>query len=79
MLKKHHLFIEHGASKLDQILEINVRLSEMRKIVEEEFPLTQSQVEDLRSDIADKVRAVQDIEIGAIESLTGIVDIEPKF
>ena len=69
MVQKHSLFLEHGNSALEEIREINVRLSSIRGEVAGEFPLDDAGVlahcEDLRS----KILAIRDIERVAIRVL----------
>ena len=74
MLRKHRLFLDQGSSSLKEMINIKVRLSELRSVVDKEFPLTQSQVEDIRDEIAGKVKAVRDIEFDAIENLSIAID-----
>ena len=74
MLRKHRLFLEQGSSSLKEMINIKVRLSELRSLVDKEFPLTQSQVEDMRDEIAGKVKAVRDIEFDAIDNLSKAID-----
>ena len=74
MLRKHRLFLEQGSSSLKEMINIKVRLSELRSLVDKEFPLTQSQVEDMRDEIAGKVKAIRDIEFDAIDNLSKAID-----
>ena len=74
MLRKHRIFLEQGSSSLEEMFHIKIRLSELRSLVDNEFPLTQSQVEDMRDEIAGKVKAVWDIEFDAIENLSKAID-----
>ena len=74
MLRKHRLFLEQGSSSLKEMINIKVRLSDLRSLVNKEFPLTQSQVEDMHDEIAGKVKAVRDIEIDAIDNLSKAIN-----
>ena len=75
MLRKHRIFLDQGSSSLEEMIHIKIRLSELRFLVDNDFPLTQSQVEDMRDEIASKVKAVRDIEFDAIENLSKAIDL----
>jgi len=75
MLRKHRLFLEQGSSSLEEMIHIKIRLSELQSLVDNDFPLTQSQVEDMRDEIAGKVKAVRDIEFDAIDNLSKAIDL----
>jgi hypothetical protein len=75
MLEKHRLFLNQGTSAVEEMENINDRLSELRTMVGEDFPLEQSQVEDMRNEIASKVKNVWDIESEGIESLARVLGI----
>lgn len=51
--KKHELFIDQGESALTEISEINVRLNELLKEAETDFPLTDAQAADFRANLRD--------------------------
>jgi hypothetical protein len=51
--KKHQLFIDQGESGLPEISEINVRLNELLKESETDFPLTDALAADLRTNLRD--------------------------
>jgi len=74
MLRKHRIFLDQGSYSLEEMIQIKVRLSELRSLADEEFPLTPSQVEDMREEIAGKVKAVRDIEFDAIDNLSKAID-----
>lgn len=73
MLAKHHLFLDQGSSALEEIRQINSRLSEIQILVSEEFPLSESQAEEMRIEIADKVIIVHDLEFAAIQNLQHVM------
>jgi hypothetical protein len=73
MLEKHQLFLDQGSSAVEEMENINDRLSELRTMVGEEFPLDQSQAEDMRNEIASKVKNVWDIESEGIEDLARVL------
>jgi len=74
LLEKHQLFLDQGSSALEEIIQINSRLSEIQADVGEEFPLNESQAEDMRIAMADKVMIVHDIEFEAIQNLKSVLD-----
>jgi len=74
LLEKHQLFLDKGSSALEEVIQINNRLSEIQAEVGEEFPLNESQAEDMRIAIADKVMIVHDIEFEAIQNLKSVLD-----
>ncbi|MFZ0546882.1 MAG: BtrH N-terminal domain-containing protein [Candidatus Promineifilaceae bacterium] len=69
MVKQHHLFIENGQASLDEIRQINRQLKELKRAVSADFPLDQSEVQQLKENLADKILTVHDIEYEAIMML----------
>lgn len=69
ILKKHQLFLKQGSPALEEMLTIKDRLTALRKLVGEDFPLDNSQAEELRIEIANRVKAIKEIEFKAIEEL----------
>lgn len=63
------VFIAQGASGLDEVLACDERLGEIRASMEKDFPLSESEVEAMRSGIAEKVLALHDVEQEAVETL----------
>jgi hypothetical protein len=51
--KKHELFIDQGEPALPEISKINIRLNELLKKSETDFPLTNAQAADLRAILRD--------------------------
>jgi len=74
MLEKHQLFLNRGSSAFDEIIQVNNRLSAIKTEIEEAFPLSDSQVEEMRIAIADKVMKIHDIEFEAIQNLSNMLD-----
>lgn len=73
MLNKHTLFLNNGLSALDQMIEINKRLSTIYRIIPDEFSLTASQAAELHGEIADKVMQIHTIEFEAINNLQDLL------
>jgi hypothetical protein len=69
MQEKHQLFLNKGNASLPEIHHINDRLDEIKSQVNEEFPLSSSQEEELRENLRDEVLAIHDLEFKAIEAL----------
>ena len=67
--KKRGCFYAGGPNTGGEITALNNRLSEIRAICEDDFPLNQSEVEALRIKIAEQVQIIHDIELEAIGSL----------
>jgi hypothetical protein len=74
MLEKHQLFLDKGSSALDEMIQINNRMSEVKAEIGEAFPLSASQAEDMRTSLADKIMKIHDIEFKAIQNLSNVLD-----
>jgi hypothetical protein len=74
LLEKHQLFLDKGSSALEEISQINGRLSEIQAEIGEAFPLSASQAEDMRTSLADKIMKIHDIEFKAIQNLSNVLD-----
>lgn len=69
--KKHDLFINQGEIGLPEIKHINVRLNELLKQSETDFPLSNSQVSELRTNLRDlllKISAVEQIAVDLLQN-----------
>ena len=69
--KKHDLFINEGESALPEIKKINTRLNELLSQSETEFPLSNAQAADLRTNLRDiflEIRAVEQQAVNLLQS-----------
>ncbi len=73
MLHRHHLFLDQGQAALDEIREIDERLTGIRATMEVDFPLTGQRVQDFRQNLREYILAIRDIEQEAIEALQTIM------
>lgn len=73
MWKKHYLFLEHGSTALEEMQQIDKRLDEIKSQVSEKFPINSSQAEEVRNVIADKIKAIHDIELDAVQDLHSVM------
>jgi hypothetical protein len=69
MLKRHRAFIEQGNAITDDMRHANARLAEIRDAVTDDFPLTDSEVIDLRGQLASQVLHICALEQTAIDML----------
>jgi hypothetical protein len=69
VLEKHRIFLKQGSRAMEEMRNIRDRLTSLRTLVGEEFPLNDSQAEELRFEIAKRVSVVKEIETKAIEDL----------
>ena len=67
--ERRDLFIGQGNASQARRKEINARLAEMKGEAEQDFPLSQSEVETLRSNLAGQVQTIHNIEHEAITAL----------
>ncbi|HAV78690.1 MAG TPA: hypothetical protein DCX53_15180 [Anaerolineae bacterium] len=67
--KKYDLFIDKGNDALTEIKKSNGRLRELLKKSEEDFPLSQTEAADLRSNLRDLLLKISEVEQGAIDVL----------
>jgi hypothetical protein len=74
MLKKHRLFLEKGSASLEEMLEINHRLSKIQASISEASPISGRQVKDMRIEIAERVMEIHDIEFAAIKNLESVIN-----
>jgi hypothetical protein len=69
--KKHDMFINNGESALPEIQQINSRLNELLSQSEKDFPLSNAQAADLRTNLRDillKISAVERMAIDLLQS-----------
>jgi hypothetical protein len=69
MLERHRLFLQQGNAALPRTQEIDGRLEEIKSEVSADFPLSDSEVVEMRQDLRDHVLKIRDIEQTAIGAL----------
>ena len=69
LLLKRDLFVEHGGSARDEMLEAGTRLSEIYSLAAAEFPMSVQEVASIREGLAEHVMNISNIEQEAIELL----------
>lgn len=69
MARKHALFLELGNGTLDDIRQINKRLTIIRQSMIDDFPLTSDEVSVLQQDLAQQIRRIHDAEKTAVDAL----------
>ena len=68
-MKRHNLFMDHGATHLDEIQAAQAKLDAVPKTMESDFPLDAAGVTQLRAEIAEVIIEIHDIEAEAVEAL----------
>jgi hypothetical protein len=71
--KKHDLFIDQGGTALPEIKKINVRLRELLKESETNFPLSQVQAAELRAKLRELVLKISAVEQQAVDMLQSAI------
>ena len=71
--RKTDLFIEQGAAQLDEIVACNERIEAAKTASESDFPMTETEIADLRDDIRRCLKDVHDAEAEAVEALKGAI------
>ena len=71
--RKTDLFLEQGAAQLEEIVACNQRIEAAKTACESEFPMTQSEIADLRDDIRRCVLEARDAEAEAVAALQGAI------
>ncbi|MYD09803.1 MAG: DUF4872 domain-containing protein [Chloroflexi bacterium] len=71
--RKTDLFIESGAAQLDEIRACYQRLEALKTEAESDFPLSESEVAELRASIRDRVLEVSEAEAAAVLALKGAI------
>jgi hypothetical protein len=69
LLEQHRAFIEQGEQSLDRRRAIRARLSALQEEMTDNFPLNETEVRDLRAELAKQVLTIHDIEQNAIALL----------
>ena len=67
--KKNDLFVDKGESALPEIQKINSRLNELLSQSETDFPLSQNQATDLRTNLRDILLKIKTTEEQAVDLL----------
>ena len=71
--KKHDLFVDKGESALPEIKKINVRLRELLKESETDFPLSNAQAAELRAHLRDIVLEISAVEQVAVDLMQNAI------
>ena len=71
--KKHDLFVERGEVALPEIRNINLRLRELLKASEKDFPLTPAQAAELRSNLREVILKISATEQKAVDLLQAAI------
>lgn len=68
-LRRHQLFVEQGTARFDEIQQHNNRLDEIKATVKREFPMSETEVTQLREHMREYVLKIHDVEKLAVEML----------
>ncbi len=68
-IKRRSLFVEQGGASLDERKAIGTRLKEIRSIVDKSFPLSETQVIELREQMSKVVMKIHDLEYEAVKAM----------
>jgi len=71
--QRHSLFVERGEAALPELRKINSRLRELLKASETDFPLSQSQAAELRSNLRELVLKISEVEQQGVDLLQGAI------
>jgi hypothetical protein len=71
--RAHDLFIEQGDAALPEIKKCHLRLTELLKQSEIEFPLSQAEAAIFRAHLSDILLRISAVEHEAVESLQGAI------
>lgn len=69
MTREHELFIQSGTTHLDEIRQAKNRLCEIKAEVSAEFPMSETEITDLLTQLQSQVLHIHDIEQSAIHDL----------
>ncbi len=72
--RKTTLFIESGAAHLEEIIACRERLEALKTEAENDFPLSDDEINDLRETICQQVNQVHDAEEAAVMALKAATD-----
>ena len=73
MWQKHISFLQQGGDQLSEIRTINDKLKGIRAAMVDDFPLSQSEVEAHRDQMAEHLMLIHDIEKDAVQMLQAAV------
>lgn len=73
MAQRWRLFVEQGHAALPEIVKIRERLAEIRRAMDQGFPLNEKEAQEHRERIADRLQVVHDIESDAVDQLRSIM------
>jgi hypothetical protein len=69
LVQRHRAFLERGNAALDELRAIDTRLAAIQTAIDENFPLTDAEVGDLRAHLADQILHIRDLEQTGIDLL----------
>jgi hypothetical protein len=69
MVERHQTFLAQGNAALPRLRAIDARLAALQAALDTDFPLSESQVVDLCTQLANRILEVRDIEQSAIDML----------
>ncbi|MBK8026217.1 MAG: DUF4872 domain-containing protein [Chloroflexi bacterium] len=73
MRREYDLFIERGDALVEERQDLTQQLVDLRSQTEESFPLNEAQAAELRADLHERVLAIRDAEMSALEALRSAV------
>ncbi len=66
ILQRHAVFLTQGNQATAEMVQIDKRLAEVAGAMADDFPMSQGEVEHLRSDMADELMVIHDVEAAAV-------------
>jgi hypothetical protein len=69
MTRNYHLFVSQGAASLEERKRIVSQLRGLRAQMKADFPLSEAQAATMRSELAERVMAIHDVEVVALDML----------
>lgn len=69
MTRRHLHFLQKGQDALDEMRQIDAQLTDLRRRMETEFPLTQAQAEAHRERTAEQLMAIRAVEQEGVEAM----------
>lgn len=73
MWRRHERFLQKGQGALDEMHQIDSRLAAIRQVMEEDFPLSQSETTLVKQGIAEQLMAIHEAEATAIQALQSVM------
>ena len=73
LTRKHAIFVTQGGDALDEIMQINTRLTEIRESVSGDFPMSEDDVQAFFAGLAAQVLKIHDAEQAAIAHLQSVM------